>query len=186
MTREEQLKFCAVCKNRSFDAQVGITCGLTNKIADFEVSCPDYIEDDYEKNLAENRSIDQNLQSKKRINRGRIAIFVLAALYVFVGFKEAFWDIYHDIMYGIIDWGIAAIFIGIGIWSYYKPFPAFISGLVLYVLTILLVVAFDPSTILSGIIWKVIIILALVNAIKEAKNLKLESDLNTDDLLDQF
>lgn len=45
MTREEQLKFCKVCKRRKNDLKQGIICSLTGQKADFEVSCESYEED---------------------------------------------------------------------------------------------------------------------------------------------
>ena len=39
MEREEHLKFCSVCTNRSFNPKVWVTCGLTEQIADFEGNC---------------------------------------------------------------------------------------------------------------------------------------------------
>lgn len=42
MTREERLRFCKVCKNRKFDQDHGIVCGLTNRKADFEGSCEQF------------------------------------------------------------------------------------------------------------------------------------------------
>lgn len=45
MTRQEHLKFCKVCDNRTFDRQKGIVCKLTNDIANFDSDCPDFIGD---------------------------------------------------------------------------------------------------------------------------------------------
>ena len=45
MNRQEQLKFCKICKNQRFDGNQGIICGLTNAPADFELSCSQFIED---------------------------------------------------------------------------------------------------------------------------------------------
>lgn len=45
MTREEQLKFCKICKKQKFDIHQGIICGLTGLPADFENSCQFFIED---------------------------------------------------------------------------------------------------------------------------------------------
>jgi len=39
MERKEQLKFCRVCENKSFDRDKGIICKLTGEIANFEVFC---------------------------------------------------------------------------------------------------------------------------------------------------
>ncbi|MBI3217983.1 MAG: RDD family protein [Bacteroidetes bacterium] len=44
-TRDEQLRFCKICKNQKFDFQQGIMCGLTDKPADFQVSCPSFVQD---------------------------------------------------------------------------------------------------------------------------------------------
>jgi antitoxin component YwqK of YwqJK toxin-antitoxin module len=46
MTRNQHLEFCKRCKNREFDTQQGLICGLTKRIADFETSCPNYQLDD--------------------------------------------------------------------------------------------------------------------------------------------
>jgi uncharacterized RDD family membrane protein YckC len=43
--RDEQLKFCKICKNQKFDFQHGILCGLTNQPADFQVSCASFVQD---------------------------------------------------------------------------------------------------------------------------------------------
>jgi uncharacterized RDD family membrane protein YckC len=45
MTREEQLRFCKVCKNQKFDIKQGIVCSLTNLPADFETRCDAFDED---------------------------------------------------------------------------------------------------------------------------------------------
>ena len=42
MTRKEQLTFCNRCFNRKFDQDQGMICTLSNKPADFEISCKDY------------------------------------------------------------------------------------------------------------------------------------------------
>ncbi|MCK4662290.1 MAG: hypothetical protein KAT68_05455 [Bacteroidales bacterium] len=45
MTREDQIKFCQVCKNRKFNPQIGLICGLTNEKAQFTDTCESYDED---------------------------------------------------------------------------------------------------------------------------------------------
>lgn len=44
MTREQQLVFCKKCVNKKIDFQRGLLCGLTNELATFDYSCPDYLE----------------------------------------------------------------------------------------------------------------------------------------------
>lgn len=42
MTRDQHLEFCKRCKNREFNSQVGLVCGLTKKIAAFEGTCENF------------------------------------------------------------------------------------------------------------------------------------------------
>jgi len=42
MTREEHLRFCKVCENKSFDSKKGIICNLTGETADFEIDCENF------------------------------------------------------------------------------------------------------------------------------------------------
>ena len=93
-----------------------------------------------------------------------------------------------QLLFGIIDWVLAAIFLGFGILSYKKASLSLMLGLGFYVLIIILLALIEPWTILNGIIWKIVIIVWLVYGISaarsdEAKERKLDSG---DDLLDQL
>ena len=110
-------------------------------------------------------------ETKKSINIGRISLFCIGGLYVLIGFIEAYYIEYHHIIFGIIDWFFALIFLGLAIWSYAKPYLALIIGLVLFILLNLLVAIIDPATIFSGIILKFAFIAWLIHGIKNA-NLK--------------
>lgn len=48
MTRDEQLTYCRVCKNKAFSPQYGFVCGLTGAVADFEEECESYLHDEEE------------------------------------------------------------------------------------------------------------------------------------------
>jgi uncharacterized RDD family membrane protein YckC len=45
MTRDEQLEYCRVCKNQKFDFKIGLICGITDRVADFDEYCTAYEED---------------------------------------------------------------------------------------------------------------------------------------------
>ncbi|MEW6249262.1 MAG: zinc ribbon domain-containing protein [Planctomycetota bacterium] len=60
---------------------------------------------------------------------------------------------------------IAAIFFGLYIWARRSPFPAALAGLVVYLTVHLLDAIADPTTLVRGLIVKIIIILILVRAI---------------------
>jgi len=46
MELKDRLEFCSKCKNRYFDPNKGLLCGLTKQKPDFEPTCPDFIEDE--------------------------------------------------------------------------------------------------------------------------------------------
>ncbi len=66
---------------------------------------------------------------------------------------------------GIINGVLWGSFFGLWLWSRRRPLAAGITGLTLYLLIVLLAAAGDPSTIVRGIIFKVIIIGGLAQAI---------------------
>lgn len=71
--------------------------------------------------------------------------------------------------------GIGLVFLGLAAWATTAPFPAAVTGLVLYVtLTVVDAIA-DPTAIFRGIIIKVLIIAALAKAVQaglEHRNLR--------------
>lgn len=185
MTREYQLKYCNVCTKRSFNPKFGVVCSITQEVATFENTCPDFLED--EKEVILEKEIKKELQSdvNKLLNRGRIALFVVSGLYIFIGFLDAFTVENHHLIFGLIDWFIALVFIGIGIWSYRKPFLAMLIGLIFYVSIIAFIGLIDPSTLFSGIIWKLIVAANLIVGIKTAKEEEAKQKPVSVDILDQ-
>jgi hypothetical protein len=186
MTRQEHLAFCSVCTNRSFNPKFGIVCGLTKEVANFDPTCADFKEDAAELRIAHEKVAEEKSIKQKTINKARIALFLIGGLYVIVGFLEAYVLPGHELLYGIIDWVVAGIFIGLGVWSYKAPVPSLITGLVVYVAIMLLLAAIDASTLFRGVIWKVAIIYYLIHGIKTAREeAKLVKKSNAD-LLDEF
>lgn len=45
MKLRENIDVCSVCKNRKIDMNVGLVCGLTNEIPEFEGQCDTFLED---------------------------------------------------------------------------------------------------------------------------------------------
>lgn len=187
MTREEYIKICSVCTNRKFNPKEGIICGLTEKPANFELSCPDYNEDANEVRLVKMKNSHEKKQSNKVVNRARIVLFLVAGLYTFVGIYEAFFMFGAHILFGTIDWIVAAIFIGLAIFSYKKAFLALVLGLGVYLTLVVLLAVLNPMTLVQGIIWKIVIVTLLVLGIKEAKSSESKKEkVVNGDLLDQM
>ena len=100
MTRNEHLEFCKKCLNRKFDPKQGVICNLTGKIADFEVNCTDFKQDETVK-----EKIDENSKlSREEIITGldNEAITRL--------------KIYQDFYYAIAG-GLLAALLGAVIWA---------------------------------------------------------------------
>lgn len=112
---------------------------------------------------------------------------MVGGLYVLVGIYEAFGIRGANIIFGYIDWTVAAVFLGLAIWSYKKTSLALIIGLAFYCLIILLLAVIDPMTIIHGIIWKIIVIVWLGLGISSARADEADNkDVTSDDLLDQI
>lgn len=77
MTREEQLQFCKVCKNKKMDPHKGIVCALTGERADFDGVCPSYNEDLQE---VEKEKQKQRIEIQDRGISGWLAIFLWLGL----------------------------------------------------------------------------------------------------------
>jgi len=77
MTREEQLRFCKICKNQKFDMKQGIICNLTNKPADFEDYCNSYIEDSELKQKMESNKNENEILNKTASQGKRFANYLI-------------------------------------------------------------------------------------------------------------
>lgn len=186
MTREEQLKFCSVCVNRSFNPQFGIVCGLTKEKAAFDDRCENFVEDEKEVQIVNRKQQAHNLEKKGTVNKARIALFIIGGLYILVGFLEGYVIAGHNLIFGVIDWVISGIFIGLGIWSYKEPSKALITGLIVYIALMLLLAVAEPISIFRGIIWKALIIYYLIHGIKTAREDEKKKKVKQADLLDDF
>jgi hypothetical protein len=105
-----------------------------------------------------------------KIRSARNCLFVLAALFTVSGF------IYYLINTGaplasallLTNLILAAIFLALGFWAPKRPVAAIISGLVLYVLVILINAIDNPLSIFSGVIVKVFVIIYLIKGMNSA------------------
>lgn len=169
MKREEQLKQCSNCKNRKFDEKLGTICGLTDNLPEFTGVCKDFIEESREVRLERLAKEQKIVTTKKNLNQGSYVLLFLGLYNVMMGIFEAFYILNHQLIFGIIDWIFASFYIAFGIWSFYKPYPAFISALIYYIFINVIFVILDPINIISDIIWKILIIAFFVYTIKIAK-----------------
>lgn len=136
----ENDKFCGVC---GYPLQ-----GTPEEQKQFSI---DYSVNSFEKDIA-----------KDRIKQARIILFVIAAFTIIQALVQYFND--SGVVLLVINLMIAGIYTGLGFWAGRRAFAAILTAGIIFFAVILLSAAFDPATIFSGIIFKVIIIVALVRA----------------------
>lgn len=132
MEQKERLSFCKKCKNRQFDPNRGIVCGLTQQKADFDNGCVNFIQDpasvdDF--SLAEKADVaeqevvsisEEILENLKRYQNfgyalvgGMLAVLISAVLWALVTVSIKYQIGYMAIGVGFLV-GFAVRFFGIG------------------------------------------------------------------------
>lgn len=84
MTREEQLRFCKICKNQMFDMKQGIICNLTNQPADFEGNCISYFEDTELKQKVESTKIQKEIINKTASQGKRLTNYLIDSIFLLI------------------------------------------------------------------------------------------------------
>ena len=109
---------------------------------------------------------------KKNLQRAQLILFAIGGLnFITVAVQYYNWRIFDPwIMAEPLFLGLA--FTGLGAWSTKKPYPAIITGLVLYGLLWLLGAIVSPVTIFSGLIIRIFIVTGLVVGFKSAREYK--------------
>ena len=130
------------------------------------------------------------IKAKKDIERGRIAIIIVAVIEA-LGVAYYYFQVSDNILELIINTVIVSIFVGMAILYPKKPLVVSISALSFYVLLIALNAFYDPKTIFQGILLKTIVIGMLTTSIIKAyrfkdvlKELEKKEEV-TDELLDE-
>ena len=100
MTRDQHLEFCRRCTNREFNPQLGVICGLTKKIADFENNC-------------ENFQVDESVKVEAPVAEPLAGYQVVGDLSKDVKDKLR---VQQDLVYAIIG-GLSAAIVSALIWA---------------------------------------------------------------------
>jgi hypothetical protein len=106
---------------------------------------------------------------EKSLRNARIYLYIVAALQVGVGiYQYANSDPEYALLIGGIPIGLGILFLAFAFWSYKKPVAAFMTALITFVVVHVLTMIDDPSAIFRGIILKVLVVVALIKAYKDA------------------
>jgi len=116
--------------------------------------------------------LEANLSmANHQIRKGGLTLYILSGITFLAGiilgfiaepdFVERMFDA-PQVPLGIVLLILSAAYLGLGLWSRQRPFAALLIALILYCTLLLMDIVADPASIIKGIIWKVIIIVALV------------------------
>lgn len=108
MTREEQLRYCKVCKNQKFDLQQGIICSLTNTKADFEDSCDSFENESGDDSTSYLSDFAVQINSIQASQGKRFLNFIIDYIFLHI----------IVLIIGVLG-GFAAVLVGIPIEDYY-------------------------------------------------------------------
>ena len=110
---------------------------------------------------------------EKSLKTARIWLYVIAALQVGMGIYE-----YNTVDPSIalfallIDAGIGVVFFALALWSYQKPAVSFMTALIVYILIHIGLSILEPANLVRGVILKILIVMALVKAYKDAREVE--------------
>lgn len=116
---------------------------------------------------------------KKAVKKARNILFGLAILFavfsILLGLISGF-----DIGVLITNLMIAAVYLGLGLWSRKNPFPAILTGFFLYITLLVINAVIDPGTLLQGILMKGFVIAGFIYGYKGVKeSAALEKELQS-------
>ena len=153
---------CTICKN-SMDMEdlYCSECGYPEKGTEREIAL-------YHARRAMQKN--QNMDADKKIRLARNILYVMAGIVLVFGFFSFFED--EDVGVLITNAILGIIYLLLGAWTSKKPLAALLLGLFLFLTTIIISAIFDPSTILSGIIFKIIITVYLGVGVYSASSIK--------------
>lgn len=127
--------------------------------------------------------LHQIKELNRKVKSAQTTLFVLAGLFFVFGVIYYFIGGQDQIAFAALIQNLilAAVFLALGGWAKSKPVVALISGLVLFILLQLILIAQDLENIGRGIILKVIVIIYMVKGLQsaiEAEKIKKEHNIS--------
>ena len=123
MTRKEHLAYCTICCNRKFSTNKGIICSLTDEIANFDPTCPEFKKDDYAitRNQVVNAGINsQTVADDFTFGLDKIGIkngFLAGLLLIGLGGAWLIWGLKNGVIFYyafiVIGFGLIALIIAV-------------------------------------------------------------------------
>src|SRR5215469_12328079 len=109
----------------------------------------------------------------KPVKKARNVLFAIAAIQLVAGIFTGY---QQDGLAGIITIGlmvlVALIFFLLALWTKKKPFEAIITALIIYTVLMIGDAIFDPTTIIQGILFKIVVYILLISALSNAREVQ--------------
>jgi hypothetical protein len=152
----------------------GIVCGYCTKSCDpndnFCMFCgyPLKGTDQEQKNFLANIAVSKIdlAEAEKKIKSARNYIYALSGFTLLSGIVVYYTR--DDIAFLIVNVILSAIYGGLGYWANKKAFAAILSAMILYVTVNIFNAFIDPATLAQGVIFKVLIVVMLVEALRSS------------------
>ncbi|MFY7669942.1 hypothetical protein ACOSP6_02525 [Tenacibaculum sp. MEBiC06402] len=118
------------------------------------------------------RAMNKNkkIDDEKKINSARNILFALSALMAIFGF--IIYSQTDELISLGVNFFVAFIYLTLAFWSEQKPFISLLIGLLLYITILIIGFIIDPTSIVRGILWKILIISLLAKGMHSALELK--------------
>jgi len=156
-------------------SQVNKTCNNCEKPIEVEDNFCEYCgyptngsEDDlkrYRWRLESLKNIEKDVL--KKVKQGRNTLYIVGVLNLVAGlFSSAKTENPAFFISGAV---LAIFYLLLGQWSFKKPFPAMLTGLIVYGLLQTYSAILEPTTIISGAFIKIFVVVFLVKGIQNAK-----------------
>lgn len=175
LTKEERLKYCSVCKLKGFNPETGIICSLTNEVAKFENSCPDYTVDTKALLYEQNREREREKEVTHTINYGRYSLLALGGVFLLFGILEMLNSTNYSPFHNLIFLTLSVTFFTLANWSHDNPIRANQVGLALFIVIILIEGIFNPIRLVDGLVGPMtyfFVICTFIAAIKVSRSQK--------------
>lgn len=112
----------------------------------------------------------------KNLRNARIWLYVITGMQIVLGIYESMslTDVESIVKWMVfgIDAGLGLLFLACALWSFKKPFAAFLTALILYIIITVGAFIVEPANINFGIVIKIIVVVALFRAIKDAREIE--------------
>ena len=118
------------------------------------------------------RAVDKtkNIDADKKIKSARNTLFILSGIVALFGFLT--YNNSNEIIDLAVNLILSFIYLILGFWSEKKPLIALLSGLLLYITVIVISAIILPTSLISGLLWKIIILSYLGKGLYSASSIK--------------